>query len=416
MKYRVDYGREGLEFDLPRSLGPRLLKARPMQELKDAAGALRRAMEQPIGSAPLADLCHGKRTAAIAVSDHTRPLPGSSVLPALVEELTRNGIDRNDITIVVATGLHRATTQKEAAAILGEGLERSLKVVSHDARRTESLCDLGRLSNGAPLGVARAFVEADLRLAVSLVEPHFFAGYSGGRKMVLPGLAARETIFSFHSPSILAHPRVRSGCLEGNPVHQLALEAARKVGVHFSVNLTIDERQRPTGIFAGDLEKAHLAAVEFGDRHWRCAVKGRADVVVTSGGGAPLDATFYQTVKGISAALPVLRDGGTIVVASECAEGLGSPQFIGELGKFEGADQYLDLVRGRAEMVVDQWQLQKLAEALQRARVVLVSALKANPAPVARADSIERALENARAQRLYVIPSGPYLIAEVEDD
>ena len=191
--------------------------------------------------------------------------------------------------------------------------------------------------------------------------------------------------------------------------------------MHFCLNLTIDERKRLTGIFAGDMEKAHLAAVEAGDRHWRCAVKARADVVITSGGGSPLDATFYQTVKGVVAALPVLREGGTIIVASECAEGLGSRQFARELRNFKGADQYLELIMNRAEMIVDQWQLQKLAEALRRARVILVGALKENSAPVGRADSIASAVERARADRangsgLFIIPSGPYVIAEVEDD
>jgi len=379
-----------------------------------------KAIGRPIGCPPLGELCRGKRTVCIAVSDHTRPLPGALVVPELVRRLQEGGMALDAITVICATGLHRATTADEIRQILGSQLPGKVRVISHDARDRSSLLEVGRLSCGVPLTVARPFAQADLRMVVSLVEPHFMAGYSGGRKMVLPGLASRENIFAFHSPRMLAHPRAATGVLDGNPVHEMALEAARAVGVDFCVNVTIDADKRLTGVFAGELVASHLAAVKFGDGFWSCATARPADVVIVSGGGAPLDATFYQAIKGAVAGAPVVKQGGTVIVVAECAEGLGSDEFVAEMRGLGDPQAYLDLITKRDRMVVDQWQLQKLANVMVRAEVVLVSALPRGTAlPVEAAASIDEAMERALAGTpkppvVHVIPAGPYVIAGVQ--
>jgi len=420
MRYAVDYGTGQLGFDIPDPIKATVLEGEDAPPIEEPQETIRRALRRPVASAPVRELCRGKRTAAIAISDYTRPLPAALILAELVSELEQGGISREDATVVIATGLHRTATEEEIRLFLGPELFGGVKVVSHDARSPEAHAEVGRLSNGLPLKIERAFCDADFRVVVSLVEPHFMAGYSGGRKMILPGLAARDNIFAFHCFDILSRQRARAGMLDGNPVHEMALEAARLTGVGFSVNVTIDRARRVTGVFAGDLERAHMAAVEFGDQYWRAYAAEPADVVVASAGGAPLDATFYQAVKGAVAAAPVAKPGGTIILVSECAEGLGSRDFISQIGLFAGPREYLDLL-SRAETAIDQWQLQKLATVMLKCDVILVSDLgKDAPLPVPAADSIEAALEMVVREKadlalVHIMPTGPYVIAEVRE-
>jgi len=420
MRCAVDYGEGRMDFEVPDWLATTVLEGSEPPALADPAAALREQLAEPIGSPALAELCRGRRSAAIVISDHTRPRYASPILEELVAELERCGIASRHITTVIATGLHRAPTEDEIRKLLGGDLHGRINFIAHDARAADTHGEAGVMSDGQPLMVNKTFLAADLKIIVGLVEPHFMAGYSGGRKMVLPGIASRENIFALHSFGILHHSRARAGVLQRNPVHETALDAARLAGVDFSINVTIDRRHRPTGIFAGELERAHGAAVKFGEQYWRCRAQAKADVVVTSGGGAPLDATFYQAIKGAVTAADVLKRGGTIILASECAEGLGSDEFAAEIGNFKNARDYLNLLDRRGETVVDQWQLQKLAAVMTASEVTLVSSLgETTEAPVQTAPTIEEALGTVLAEKpnvssVCVIPTGPYVIAEAD--
>jgi len=420
MKATVDYGKSQMQFEAPDFLTMTVLEGAEPEPLSDPHSAVAEALSNPIAARTLSILCRGKRSAAIVITDHTRPLPASLILPELIREIEQAGIERNHITVIIATGLHRPSTEDEIKGFVGPELYGQIKVVSHDARIAESHGEIGVLSSGIPIKVDHAYIAADLKIVVGLVEPHFMAGYSGGRKLILPGIASRENIFAFHSPNILSDPNARSGSLHRNPVHKMAIEAAFLSDVDLSVNVTINHNKQLTGVFIGELDKAHRAAISFGDHFWRVKTAKPADIVVTSAGGAPLDATFYQAIKGAVTANAVCKRGGTIILVSECAEGVGSNEFVRELEYFKNPREYQNIISRRAEPAIDQWQLQKLAETMVTNNIILVSGLSQSiTLPIKRAATVEEAIlglvtEKPQLASIHVLPTGPYIIAETD--
>lgn len=326
------------------------------------------------------------------------------------------------MAVLVATGLHLPVRGRELVELLGADILSSFKVLNHDARDPGALADLGEeTSFGTPVEVNRMVLEADLALGLGLIEPHFFAGYSGGRKILLPGVAGERAVFANHGYGMIAHPRARAGVLEGNPIHEDMLEFMEKAGLDFILNVTLNKEGEVTGVFAGDPVEAHLEGVKRLDGYVRAGFGERADIVVTTNGGYPLDRDLYQAVKGLDTASMVVREGGVIVIASECVDGLG------------GHEHFLRLVRGcrepgeileriRAwEPVPDQWQAQVLARVLERAHVILVSdnvgADVARDMLMEKAGSLEEALRKAYERvgggaLVAAIPEGPYIIPE----
>jgi nickel-dependent lactate racemase len=306
--------------------------------------------------------------------------------------------------------------------MVGPEIAGRYRIVNHTARDPGTHTDLGRTASGAPVLVDSTYLEADLRIATALIEPHLMAGYSGGRKAICPGICGAETIRAFHGFALLSHERATEGVIEGNPVHEFALEVARKARVDFILNVTMDESRRVTGVFAGELDAAHRAGVAAAERQALALVPEPADVVVTTGAGYPLDLTFYQAVKGMTAALPILRRGGAIVIASRCAEGLGSREFQETLFNAGSAEAFLQAAASPDFFTIDQWQVQELCKVLRRGKVVLFS--EGIP-PHARgrmlvdlADSVESGMERALAgrghgARIAVIPKGPYVMPRV---
>jgi nickel-dependent lactate racemase len=267
------------------------------------------------------------------------------------------------------------------------------------------------------------FTKAELKITTGLIEPHFMAGYSGGRKTVCPGICGLETIKVQHGPRFLESPWSREGILTGNPFHQEALEIARMAGVDFSLNVSVDGQGGLNGVFAGELEEAHQAGVKFVEQQVKILWPKRVEIVVTTGGGYPLDLTFYQTVKGMSAALPLIKKGGTIIIASECAEGIGGAEFTQLIEQTENPDEFLQCIAQPGYFVKDQWEVEKLCHVLKKAGVFLytegipqcrVGELMVEPTP-----SVEEAVEQALTQagqeaEIAVIPEGPYVLPVVE--
>ncbi len=421
-KIRVDYGREGMWVDVPARDLVKVLQMRPAAPVADPEAAIRRALSEPIGAAPLTELARGKRTACVVVSDITRPVPNSLVLPPLLEALESGGIGREEITILVATGLHRPNEGAELVELVGDYVASNYRVVNHVARDAESHVFLGTTAGGTPAYVDRRFVEADLHVVTGLIEPHLMAGFSGGRKVVCPGLISVETIRVFHGAQLLAHENAREGILEGNPVHREALDVARLARVDFAVSVALDEDRHLVGVFAGELEASHLAGVDFVREHVRDTVPEPADVVVTSSAGYPLDTTFYQAVKGATAAAGVVKDGGVILLLAECSEGLGSPDFTQLLRDYPDPSVFERALFEEGLFRIDQWQYQELVKVLHKAHVALVNnTLPADlrglvPIPVF--DEFSEAYRWAKAHvgenvRTVVIPRGPYVLAEV---
>jgi len=360
MKTHFSFGKSGIEVSVPDGYERQVLRSRSASGIADVAAALDAALDQPIGCAPLAALAAGKKTAAISVCDITRPAPNRVTLPPLLRRLHAAGIPVEGVTILIATGLHREATAAEMEIILGPEIAKTYRVVSHDARAFEMHRGLGSTKRGTPVFIDERFMAADLHITLGFIEQHLMLGFSGGRKLVAPGLAAQETIKVIHSPGFMREPLATEGSIVGNPLHAELLEIARMARHDFILDVTLTQDRQISGVFAGDAVKTHAAGVAFLESTSLEELAQPADAVITSAAGYPLDLTFYQTVKGITAARHVVKPGGRILALAECAEGVGSPEFARKLEGFTGHASYLEEIR-RTPVVVDQWQLEKLA-------------------------------------------------------
>ncbi|NPV47879.1 MAG: nickel-dependent lactate racemase [Armatimonadetes bacterium] len=427
MRLTLRYGRNGLDVTLPDRNVAHVLHLNPLPPLLHPRQAVMEGLRQPIGAPPLAELAHGRRDAAIVISDLTRPVPNALILPPILETLAEAGLPPERVLLLVATGLHRGNTPDELAEMLGpEIMASGVRIENHAARDAGSHLDLGRSPRGIPVQVDRRYVEADLKVLTGLIEPHLMAGYSGGRKAICPGLCGVETVLAWHSPPMLDPPEACAGNLWCNPVHEEALAIADLAGgADFIVNVVLDEARQVTGVFCGDMREAHLAGMEQAERQAKVVVPEAVDIVVTTSAGYPLDLTFYQGVKGMLAALPILKPGGTLIIAQENAEGIGGPEFT-ELILGEPDLEHFMARAFRGEVcVIDQWQLQEMQKVTCRARVLNVSTglpaevqrdLFVEPFPTVEAAVTEALTHHGPDAQIAVIPEGPYVLACLPDD
>ncbi|HZU35001.1 MAG TPA: nickel-dependent lactate racemase [Gemmataceae bacterium] len=422
MRIRLDYGREGLDVTLPdeRVVGP--LEIRPADPLPDPATAIAEALQRPIGTRPLAELARGRRDACILVCDITRPVPNRLILPPLLRTLEEQGIPRDRILILVATGLHRPNEGAELDEMLGPDIARRYRVENHHGKVLEEHDYLGTTAAGVPIWLDRRYVRADLKITTGLIEPHLMAGYSGGRKVICPGIAALETVKVWHGPRFLEHPLADCGIVEGNPVHEENTRIALQAGCDFIVNVCLDGNRRITWVGAGDMIEAWQAGVRFVENVVRVPVSEPLDVVVTSCAGYPLDTTWYQAVKGLTGALPIVKRGGTIILAASLSDGLGSPEFQKLIADNPDWRRFKQRILGEDYFVMDQWQLEELAKVVERCRVKVVtdgvSAETLRRCYVEPAPSVEQAVADCVSEygpdtRLAVIPKGPYVLPYV---
>src|SRR3984957_2607459 len=359
------FGKSGISVPLPD--GPRyeVIESRTASRIEDRDAALDHALDHPVAGPSLRDLAAGKKTAAISVCDITRPAPNRKTLPPLLKRLHEAGIPVEGITILIATGLHRGATEDELNTIVGPEIAAKYKVVSHDAKALSEHRFLGETGRGTPVHIDERFMAAELHVTLGFIEPHLMLGFSGGRKLVAPGLAAQETIKVIHSPLFMREPLATEGSIADNPLHAQLLEIAGMAGHDFILYVTLTQTREVSGIFAGDPVKAHAAGVQFLRTTSLERLSGLADAVITSAAGHPLDLTFYQTIKGLTAAQHIVKPGGRILILGECAEGVGSPEFAGKVAAFSSYDSFLNEI-GNAAVEVDQWQLEKLALAGQK--------------------------------------------------
>ena len=368
----IPYGKTHLRFD---GTCQAVLTSRVDQLKSEKAGIdlVREAMENPIGSAKLEALAAGKKTCTIIISDHTRPVPSRDILPPMLEAL-RQGSPEIDITLLVATGFHRPTTLAELEAKLGPEIAGNEKIIVHDAFDPDSNVQIGILPSGAPLVIDRAAVETDLLISEGFIEPHFFAGFSGGRKSVLPGVCDRVTVLGNHCGEFIASPYARTGILEGNPLHRDMVAAAELAKLRFIVNVVIDDDKKTVAAFAGDFKKAHEAGVAFLRPY--CEVKAvPGDIVITSNGGAPLDQNIYQSVKGLTAAEASAKEGAVLIMCAGLADGTGGEGFYQSLKNCESPAAHFAQCAAtpQNETIPDQWESQILARILMKHKVIFVS-------------------------------------------
>jgi nickel-dependent lactate racemase len=334
---------------------------------------VRSAMAVPVCSPPLHELACGKNSMVVITSDHTRPVPSKVIMPVILEEARRGNPDI-DITILVATGFHRATTQDELIAKLGRDIVEKEKIVIHDSRDNSSLVRLADLPSGGEFWINKLAVETDLLIAEGFIEPHFFAGFSGGRKSVLPGIAGAETVLANHCAEFINSEFARTGVLENNPVHRDMVFAAGEAGLDFIINVVIDENKDIVRAFAGHYEKAHLAGCEFLKERVQVDVPP-ADIIITSNGGYPLDQNIYQAVKGMTAAEAAVKNGGVIIMVAACNDGHGGQSFFDNMAQAQCPGSLLEKISKvpRNQTVPDQWEFQILARILNRCTVIMVT-------------------------------------------
>jgi nickel-dependent lactate racemase len=417
----LSFGKSGAEVTLPDGFEYITLDAKSAPALEEHLSAIENALDFPIGSPSLLELARGKRSAAISVCDITRPAPNRIVLPPLLRRLEAAGIERSQITILIATGLHRPATTAEIEEIVGEEVAREYRVENHDARELSQHRYLGTSTSGTPAYIDERFVAADLRITLGFIEPHLMAGYSGGRKLVVPGLAAQQTIKVIHSPRFMREPRAVEGSIEDNPLHRELVEIAGMAGHQFIVDVALSGDRRIAAVFAGSPVEAHRQGVAFVSGSLLQQLKTPVHAVITTGAGYPLDLTYYQCIKGITAASHIVRDGGRILVVGACQEGSGGPEFTRLLSEYSNPQEFLDAIAG-TEVTVDQWQLEKLALVAIRAGILycvpgLAPELRARlwgTAFVNPQTAVDALLTGLPAgARVAVIPEGPYILAKV---
>ncbi len=416
MRVTLDYGKTGLEVELPGGnvVGP--LAIRPVEPLADPAAAIADVVANPTGSLPLSELARGRNDACIAICDITRPVPNRLILECLLPTLEKAGIPREQILILIATGMHRPNEGEELVELVGEEIAANYRIENHHGSVLEEHTYLGESARGVPAWIDSRYVDADLKITTGLIEPHLMAGYSGGRKLICPGLAALETVKVWHGPDFIEHPRADCGLLDGNPVHEENTAIGRMAGCDFIVNVTLDAERRVTSVVAGDM------VVRFIETVVRAEVSEPCDVVVTSSAGYPLDTTFYQSVKGLIGALPIVKEGGRIIIAASLSEGVGSAEFQQLFEENPSLEVFMERILGKDYFGMDQWQLEELAKVLRKARVTYISdglsAGRLSELFVETADSVEAAVAEALEEfgdeaRIAVIPKGPYVLPVV---
>ncbi len=422
MKIHLAYGKEGLDIEVPDKNLAHVLTLGTTKPLEEPAQSIEHALHNPIGSAPLSELARSAKSACIAVCDITRPVPNQQLLPPILNILEGNGIARDQITILIATGLHRPSTSSEKELMLGAAIVSQFRVVDHRATVREEQAYLGATQKNTPVFIDAHYVKADLKLTVGFIEPHLMAGFSGGRKLIAPGNAGEETIKVLHSPKFLDDPLCREGSIEHNSLHHELLEIAGMAGHDFMIDVSLDASRNITGVFAGHPLMAHAAGVQAVRGFVRASIREPADIVITTSAGFPLDLTYYQAVKGMTAALPILKKGGMLILAAECAEGLGGEAFSAMATRFRTADEFDEWIHNHP-VEIDQWQLQECVKVARSADVIVVasgiSSSQKEKLFVRSASSVEEAIERGlqkfgRDATIAVIPKGPYTLVEVE--
>ena len=419
-KVQIPYGKGTLGFTAPRGAELQVLRSKPVSGLDDAAAELRRALWSPLSCEGLAKLAGGASDACIVISDMTRPVPNGMILGEVLPVVEGAGVPREAITILIGTGTHRGAPPAEIRDIVGECIARNYRVVNHDCRRGNTR--VGRIANPLtgeeiPVLLDRRYVNADLKIVTGLVEPHIFCGYSGGRKALLPGVAALTSIRRWHGPELIAHPNSAPGITKGNLPAALSLEAARLAGCHFAVNVTLNRAREVTGVFAGDVEAVYDGAVKFVESYVLTEPVAPAKVIVTSSAGRPLDATFYQAIKGLVAVLPIMAEGAVVVLAAEAAEGIGDEGFTRLVRRTPDVLRWSERLAARKGFSMGQWQLQRMAWARTRGAVYLVSGLGEVDARAAFTEpfgtlqeAVEAAVAATGARRVVAVPEGPYVV------
>jgi nickel-dependent lactate racemase len=372
MRVKLAYGREGLPVDLPDTA--HVVEPRYVPGVPDETWAILEALNQPISSPPLADLVEPGDRVVIVHTDITRATPNDRIAPVLLEALETAGIDPTRITLLNGLGTHRPQTERELRAMLGDDIVDGYRCLQHDCHDDADLVPLGETALGHPVRINRTYLEADVRILTGFIEPHFFAGFSGGPKAVLPSLAGVESVFTNHGLTMIAHPKATWGVTEGNPIWEEMRDVALMTNPTFLINVSLNAGREITGVFAGDMLSAHAEGCRFVQQNAMIEVDAPYDIVITTNSGYPLDQNLYQSVKGMSAAAQIVRPGGAIIIATACEDGLPDHGLYADLLRAARTPQdVLDTISAPGYSAQDQWQVQLQAQIQQKAEVYVYS-------------------------------------------
>ncbi len=422
MIVELQYGRGKLPVAFPAECDVTVIRKNALPVLPDPGGAVRAAFNTPVGAPPLAELAQAKRSACILICDITRPVPNGLFLRPLIEQMMAAGIPAGGISVLVATGLHRPNEGAELEELVGDPwVLDTVSVVNHFARDDAAHVDLGRTATrDTPVKLDRRFVEADLKIATGLVEPHFMAGYSGGRKVIAPGIAHQDTIRTFHSARFMEDPAAIQCNLERNPLHEEQLEIVRMLGDVYALNTVIDEDRRLAHVNFGEIVQSHLQSVDFVHDACQVPVDRRFNTVVTSSAGHPLDKNYYQTVKCMVTPIDILEQGASLIVAAECSEGLGSDEYRDAQRRLieSGSEGFLNQILGKQFADIDEWQTEMQLKPMRRASIQVFSTglpdADCGLTGVEMIASVEAAIASSVARSgdaaVAVIPEGPYVV------
>lgn len=414
MKVSLPYGAASIAIEVPE--GSVVIEPAFVPGLADEKAAALRSFRRPTGTRPLREMASGDHRIVIVVSDITRPLPSGKIVPWILEELPP--VPRGNVTVLIGCGTHRACTDSEIISLVGDDIFSTVRCINHDAFNPAGLTAIGTLGDGTEVLLNRMYAEADIRITTGFIEPHFFAGFSGGPKAVMPGIAGIRTIMRFHDASMIGHGGAAWGVLEGNPVYEMARDCALMMKPDFSVNVTLNRNQEITGFHCGDVVASHRegAAAAASRSMFRCAEP--FDIVITTNGGYPLDQNLYQTVKGICAAASIVTENGAIICASRCSDGVPDHgDFFEILGMRPSPRELLELIREPGFSRMDQWQVQKLAASLVRADAYLYSDLPGETVRRAHCipcrdigETLAFLLKKKPGARIAVLREGPMIV------
>ncbi|WP_243364689.1 nickel-dependent lactate racemase [Fundidesulfovibrio terrae] len=421
MDVTLNYGKQGYTLSLPDDLNVTVIRKQTMPVLDDPATVLGNALKSPASCPPLRETAKGRKSACILICDITRPVPNGMILPVVIRELLEAGLAAEDITVLVATGLHRPNEGEELRELVGsDWVLDTVRVENHFARRDEDHVLLGTSSQGTAIKVDKRFVQADLKIVTGLVEPHFMAGYSGGRKVILPGIAHHDTITRFHTATYLEHCKAVNCVMEGNPLHKDQMDGVGMIGEVWAVNTVLDEHRRVSFINFGPLEKSHLEAVAFTRPYSEIKLSRRYKTVITSSAGYPLDSTYYQTVKGMVGAMDALEEGGKLFIVSACTQGMGSPEYVDAQKRLValGTDGFLNDIMPKQRAAIDEWQTEMQLKPMRRGVICLYTDGLTNEQKALTGVETTTDLDASLAQWLaacgdkdvVVIPEGPYVV------
>jgi nickel-dependent lactate racemase len=421
-KIALSYGRGHLDITLPPGARPTVIRKQQLPKLADGKAAVIEALHHPVASKPLADLAKNRQSACILICDITRPVPNRLFLRPMIETMIAAGIPQEKISVLVATGLHRPNLGDELAELVGDPwVLENVRVENHYARDEDAHIDFGfTKTRNTPVKLDRLFAEADLRIATGLVEPHFMAGWSGGRKVIAPGVAHHETIRTFHSARFMEDPLAVQCNLIGNPLHEEQLEIVRMLGEVYALNTVLDEDRDLVCVTFGEIIASHQAAVDFVSGATQIPLDRKFSTVITSSAGYPLDKTYYQTIKGMVTPLDILKPGGTLIIASECSEGFGSPEFREAQARLVelGPERFLATLTAKSLAEIDEWQTEMQLKPMRLGSVELyttgLSGDDRTLTGVGMIDDIQTAIARSISASgdadVAIIPEGPYVV------